>query len=96
MSALFPKQVITYANDCCTRDDDDGAYDDPAVPHNDVGSNLLNSCANMPCTDSPTVHSTSGAWAFLKGPRADLVLSYTCKRQGCELKALKERGSSEG
>jgi hypothetical protein len=30
-----------------------------------------------------TSKSTSGAWVFLKGPRAAMVLSYTCNRQGC-------------
>jgi hypothetical protein len=34
-------------------------------------------------SNKKTSKSTSGAWVFLKGPRTNLVLSYTCKRQGC-------------
>ena len=30
-----------------------------------------------------TSKSTSGAWVFLRGPSTMIVLSYTCKRQGC-------------
>jgi hypothetical protein len=34
-------------------------------------------------TQTLRLTSTSGAWVFLKGPRTSMVLSYTCKRQGC-------------
>jgi hypothetical protein len=30
-----------------------------------------------------TSKNASGAWVFLKGPRAAMVFSDTCKRQGC-------------
>jgi hypothetical protein len=34
-------------------------------------------------SNKKTSKSTSGAWVYLKGPRTSMVLSYTCKRQGC-------------